>query len=277
MLQKSLRIYIFPTCFLLLSVSFLLINSDFALALKSSAPKAAQAQIKLFEKAILNFRNDIGRFPTTEEGLNALINDDENFPKWDGPYLNKSSVPRDPWLSEYVYIYPAEHGTKAFDLYSLGANKKNDFGTEDDIANWHKTDLKYYRNLEFKRDVFLYSIVIIIISLIVLAAIKIGRPSILNIARRFTALSLISLYFLLLLLVLGPSFMQGEQYHPIEIFFIFLVCGCFIFSLIGVISISKIIRKDGSNRNRKLLLVLNQITFLIIIILIFLVFFLENY
>jgi general secretion pathway protein G len=261
----------------LLSVSFLLINSDFALALKSSAPKAAQAQIKLFEKAILNFRNDIGRFPTTEEGLNALINDDENFPKWDGPYLNKSSVPRDPWLSEYVYIYPAEHGTKAFDLYSLGANKKNDFGTEDDIANWHKTDLKYYRNLEFKRDVFLYSIVIIIISLIVLAAIKIGRPSILNIARRFTALSLISLYFLLLLLVLGPSFMQGEQYHPIEIFFIFLVCGCFIFSLIGVISISKIIRKDGSNRNRKLLLVLNQITFLIIIILIFLVFFLENY
>lgn len=123
---------------------------------------------------------------------------------------------------------------------------------------------------------FLYIVALIFITLIVLAAIKIGSPSMLNIARRFTALSLISLYFLLLLLVLGPSFMRGEQSHPIKIFFIFLVCGCFIFSLIGVISISKIIRKDGSNRNRKLLLVLNQITLFLITILIVLVFLIEN-
>lgn len=127
-------------------ICLLFVHSNPALALRSSAPEAAQAQIELFEKAILNFRKDIGRLPTTEEGPNALINDDANYPKWDGPYLNKSSVPYDPWLSEYVYIYPAQHGTKESDLYSFGANKKNDFETEDDVTSWHKTDLKYFRN-----------------------------------------------------------------------------------------------------------------------------------
>lgn len=96
--------------------------------------KAAKAQISAFEKALDQYRLDTGRYPTTEQGLNALVARPANEPKWQGPYLVKA-VPVDPWGNPYQYRQPGEHGE--VDLWSLG--KDGQPGGKDeaaDITNW---------------------------------------------------------------------------------------------------------------------------------------------
>lgn len=82
-----------------------------------SEVKTAKAQIVGFEKALQQYRLDTGRYPTTEQGLAALIVKPAEVAKWDGPYLEKS-VPMDPWGRVYVYVAPGEHGD--IDISSLG-------------------------------------------------------------------------------------------------------------------------------------------------------------
>jgi len=99
----------------------------------SSKQKAAKAQIALFESALDAFRLDVGRYPTTEEGLQALVKN-PGLAKWDGPYLPKG-VPKDPWGNDYVYKCPGEHGE--YDLYSLGADgQEGGEGENADIVSW---------------------------------------------------------------------------------------------------------------------------------------------
>ena len=86
-----------------------------------SEVKVAQAQMDAFDKALIQFRLDIGRFPTTEEGLDALVKKPANEPKWNGPYLSKA-VPNDPWSRPYLYRNPGEKGD--FDLITLGKDGK---------------------------------------------------------------------------------------------------------------------------------------------------------
>lgn len=68
---------------------------------------AARAQIDAFEKALDHYRLDVGRYPTTEQGLGALLTAPSGTPKWGGPYLAKT-VPTDPWGHAYVYRSPGE-------------------------------------------------------------------------------------------------------------------------------------------------------------------------
>lgn len=77
----------------------------------------ARAQIEAFEKALDQFRLDVGRYPNTQEGLGALVTRPTDAPKWAGPYLKKSA-PNDPWGRPYVYRTPGAKGD--FDLISLG-------------------------------------------------------------------------------------------------------------------------------------------------------------
>ena len=77
----------------------------------------ARTQIEAFEKALDQFRIDVGRFPTTEEGLNALMVRPPNGAKWNGPYLRKA-VPNDPWGRAYIYRAPGAKGD--FDITSYG-------------------------------------------------------------------------------------------------------------------------------------------------------------
>jgi general secretion pathway protein G len=99
-----------------------------------SEVKAARAQIDALGKAVDQFRLDVGRYPTTEEGLAALITRPSNNPKWDGPYLTKN-VPVDPWGSAYIYKSPGEHGD--YDLVSLGKDgRSGGDGENADINNW---------------------------------------------------------------------------------------------------------------------------------------------
>ena len=99
-----------------------------------SEVKVAKAQIDALEKALDQYRLDIGRYPSSEQGLAALVAPPANEPKWQGPYLKKA-VPPDPWGRPYVYRYPGEHGD--VDLYSYGRDgQAGGKGEDADITNW---------------------------------------------------------------------------------------------------------------------------------------------
>ena len=96
--------------------------------------KIARAQIDAFDKALDQYRLDTGHYPTTEQGLDALVTKPANEPKWAGPYLKKA-VPPDPWGNPYVYKMPGEHGE--FDLLSYGKDgQPGGSGEAADITNW---------------------------------------------------------------------------------------------------------------------------------------------
>lgn len=81
------------------------------------------------------FHLEVGRYPTTEEGLEALVAEPVGVNRWNGPYLKKKTTPKDPWGNDYFYSSPGEHGM--YDLYSLGQDNME--GGEDetaDIVSW---------------------------------------------------------------------------------------------------------------------------------------------
>jgi general secretion pathway protein G len=99
-----------------------------------SEVKAAKAQIDAFEKALEAYRLDTGHYPTTDQGLDALMKPAAGEAKWQGPYLKKA-VPPDPWGKPYLYKHPGEHGD--FDILSYGRDGKPGGENEDgDITNW---------------------------------------------------------------------------------------------------------------------------------------------
>lgn len=100
-----------------------------------SRVKAARAQIDALDKAIESFRLDVGRLPTTEEGLGALNVAPQGVTNWGGPYLKKD-VPVDPWGHPYVYVQPGTHQND-FDLLSYGRDgQAGGTGEDADITNY---------------------------------------------------------------------------------------------------------------------------------------------
>jgi general secretion pathway protein G len=98
-----------------------------------SEVSATRAQIDALEKALEQYRLDVGRYPANEVGLAALLQAPPNEPRWNGPYL-KRAVPADPWGRPYVYRAPGEFGD--FDLVSLGKDgQPGGSGADADIAN----------------------------------------------------------------------------------------------------------------------------------------------
>jgi len=96
--------------------------------------KAAKAQIELFGTALDTLRLDVGRYPTTEEGLKALREKPSGVEGWQGPYLQKE-LPLDPWGKPYVYKSPGEHGE--YDLISYGLDGvEGGEGENLDIVSW---------------------------------------------------------------------------------------------------------------------------------------------
>ena len=94
---------------------------------------AAKAQIDALAKALDTYRIDVGRYPSTTEGLAALMARPEAAPGWNGPYLKKA-VPLDPWQHAYVYQYPVARND--FKLISYGKDGKAGGKDEDaDISN----------------------------------------------------------------------------------------------------------------------------------------------
>lgn len=95
---------------------------------------AAKAQIEILGAGLDDFRIDMDRYPSTQEGLEALITT-PGSEKWDGPYLKKRFVPKDPWGRPYVYQSPGTHGE--YDLYSYGRDGSSGGDGEDkDMVSW---------------------------------------------------------------------------------------------------------------------------------------------
>jgi general secretion pathway protein G len=100
--------------------------------------KTAKAQIELFGTALDAFRLDVGKYPTTEDGLKALREKPSGVEGWQGPYLPKE-IPLDPWNSTYIYKCPGEHGE--YDLISLGLDRVDGGeGENQDIVSWKDVD-----------------------------------------------------------------------------------------------------------------------------------------
>lgn len=100
-----------------------------------SKTKAAKVQIEDLSAALDMYKLDLGSYPTTDQGLKALIESPDSAKRWNGPYLRKSKMPLDPWNQEYHYASPGEHGK--FDLYTLGADgKEGGTGEDQDIVSW---------------------------------------------------------------------------------------------------------------------------------------------
>jgi general secretion pathway protein G len=102
---------------------------------EKAAVKAAAAQIERLGTALDTYRLDMGRYPTSQEGLAALMQPPAGGSRWDGPYLNKD-VPLDPWSNPYQYRSPGGGG-RPYDLFSFGADgAPGGDGDGRDITSW---------------------------------------------------------------------------------------------------------------------------------------------
>ena len=103
--------------------------------LGKSQQSAAKSQVASLEQGLDKFRLDTGRYPSTQEGLSALVTN-PGIEKWDGPYV-KGSLLSDPWGRPYHYECPGTHGD--FDIYSYGRDGNPGGDKEDkDINNWEQ-------------------------------------------------------------------------------------------------------------------------------------------
>ncbi|MBV8919181.1 type II secretion system major pseudopilin GspG [Bradyrhizobium sp.] len=101
--------------------------------LSESKVKAAKIQMQSFASALDLFNLDAGRYPSSAEGLAALVRPAPGVAAWNGPYLKGGAVPNDPWSHPYIYRAPGEHG--AYDIISLGSDgQEGGSGTAADIS-----------------------------------------------------------------------------------------------------------------------------------------------
>ncbi|MEW8425630.1 MAG: type II secretion system major pseudopilin GspG [Candidatus Thiodiazotropha sp.] len=104
-------------------------------ALGESKSKTARVQLEELAAALDIYRLDTGNYPREHHGLRALVEHVDGVENWNGPYLKKSRIPKDPWGADYIYRYPGEHSD--FDLYSLGADGvQGGEGEAKDINGW---------------------------------------------------------------------------------------------------------------------------------------------
>jgi general secretion pathway protein G len=99
----------------------------------------AQNQISAYKMALQSYSLDNGNYPTTEQGLQALIARPNSEPvpiNWHGPYLDPAVIKPDPWGMAYQYICPPQQNPDpdGFDLYSMGPDRRP--GTDDDVVSW---------------------------------------------------------------------------------------------------------------------------------------------
>jgi len=104
---------------------------------------SAMSQIGMLQGSLESYVLDMNEYPSTEVGLQALIeasSEEETTTKWDGPYLSKSKLPKDPWGRDYQYEFPPTHGKDESvpDIWSLGYDGEDN--TEDDVVSWTKEE-----------------------------------------------------------------------------------------------------------------------------------------
>jgi general secretion pathway protein G len=114
-----------------------IVTPKFANRSKQAKITQAKTQIANFETALDTFEIDVGRYPTSAEGLDALYKEPSNAEGWQQPYI-KQGIPLDPWGEEYIYKIPGSYNEDGYDLLSKGPDRKS--GGDDDIKNWLDDD-----------------------------------------------------------------------------------------------------------------------------------------
>jgi general secretion pathway protein G len=95
----------------------------------------ARMQLEDLSASLDLYRLEVGRYPTTDQGLSALVVRPDGARRWNGPYLKKQKVPVDPWGAPFQYRSPGEHGT--FDVFSLGMDQaEGGEGENQDVLGW---------------------------------------------------------------------------------------------------------------------------------------------
>ncbi len=103
--------------------------------LGTAKSETAKMQIERIGGALDLYRLEIGRYPSDQEGIAALVEPPAGVPRWNGPYLKKKESVVDPWGHIYVYRMPGEHGE--YDLYTLGSdNAEGGEGEAADVTSW---------------------------------------------------------------------------------------------------------------------------------------------
>ena len=97
---------------------------------------AAKLEIDQIGQGLDLFKLEVGRYPTSQEGMAALVTAPSGVSNWNGPYLKRSSVPKDPWSNEYKYVSPGDQN-RPYDVVSLGPDgKEGGEGDNKDITSW---------------------------------------------------------------------------------------------------------------------------------------------
>jgi general secretion pathway protein G len=119
----------------LIGVVLGIVGSNYLGKSEQAKAKAAKIEIDQIGQALDLFKLELGRYPTTSEGLQALVAAPSGLSNWAGPYWKKSTTPKDPWGHEYKYQSPGTHGP--YDIVSLGADGvEGGEGANKDIVNW---------------------------------------------------------------------------------------------------------------------------------------------
>ena len=127
-------------------------------------------QLGTVDRALQSFFHDVGRLPSTEEGLKALVDRPSSVSTWNGPYIRKDELV-DSWGGDLKYAYPAVQGRLAFDLYSFGGNRIDDEGASDDLSNWAYFDWKQYPTRDFWNDALVWILVFDLPAFLVVCAV----------------------------------------------------------------------------------------------------------
>ena len=115
---------------LLLSTGFMMFGGQIAIGQDAKI----LADFRAFDTSLQAYENFGGAPPTTEQGLQALVSMPDGDPKPTRWYQQMKQLPKDPWGSDYIYVYPGVHNPQGYDLYSKG--KDRIAGTADDKGNW---------------------------------------------------------------------------------------------------------------------------------------------
>jgi general secretion pathway protein G len=148
------------------------VNDTTRVHIEDREHRIVEIYIMFLAVAIDNFQEDTGKFPRMEEGLSVLVHPPKNNTKWKEPYISQEKFDawgkKDIWGTEYIYIYPAKYGNLAYDLYSCGKNKKDDFGQGDDITSWKEINFDYYDDSRADTENLIIITFIVVIFLIIL-------------------------------------------------------------------------------------------------------------
>jgi general secretion pathway protein G len=241
-------------CFAILVslVAGLLLSFDPGVLRASTKVGTAMAQIEIFGEEISGFKADVGRCPTTAEGLQALRSRPPQVTDWKGPYIPKE-IPTDPWGQPYVYGCPGKYGTKAYDLYSFGANQTDDRGEKDDVTNWREINREFYGGVPKKISDFLMVLAGVLVVALSIGLFRIGHPSLPAMSIRFAVSSAICMAALIISLFFLLGKLNGNPISiPKQLVFLNVVACLLAFSLSGVVVSVITVLKCGVKRRHVL-------------------------